>query len=222
MMTCALKKMIAKVFEYKDSGIVKLFVLEGPAPFEIPTNEDMFRKIIESKEATHEEQCKAEAEKKVFQRSTFASRMQAISTKPISAVTSTFVDPLPKYNEIAFVKKEGSLRTVKDETFLKGISRFRRKETVSEFLAKKREIFLVQMNLDSKRLEIYKLEQRALQREEALRQNEAMLEEDAVRFDAFLKENDEKVQLALKDAEAQTIKKQEKVLLFKDMDSNCV
>lgn len=55
-----------------------------------------------------------------------------------------------------------------------------------------------QMSLDTKRAEIRKLDQRALQREEALKKSEQMLEEDSVRFDMFLKENDEKVQEAMK------------------------
>ncbi len=39
----------------------------------------------------------------------------------------------------------------------------------------------VQMSLDTKRAEIRKLEERALQREEALKKSEQMLEEDALR-----------------------------------------
>lgn len=48
------------------------------------------------------------------------------------------------------------------------------------------------------------------QREEALRKSEQMLEEDAERFDAFLKENDEKVQEAIKRAEVEAKAKQDK------------
>lgn len=50
-----------------------------------------------------------------------------------------------------------------------------------------------------------------LQREEALKKSEQMLEEDALRFDAFLKENDEKVQEAIKKAEFEAKAKQDKV-----------
>lgn len=39
-------------------------------------------------------------------------------------------------------------------------------ETVLEFVAKKREIFLVQMSLDTRRAEIRKLQDRIFQREE--------------------------------------------------------
>ena len=53
-----------------------------------------------------------------------------------------------------------------------------------------------------------------MQREEALKKSEQMLEEDALRFDAFLKENDEKVQEAIKKAEVEAKAKQDKVRLF--------
>ena len=52
-----------------------------------------------------------------------------------------------------------------------------------------------------------------MQREEALKKSEQMLEEDALRFDAFLKENDEKVQEAIKKAEVEAKAKQDKVSL---------
>lgn len=67
------------------------------------------------------------------------------------------------------------------------------------------------MSLDTKRAEIRKLEERARQRDEALKKSEAMLEDDAVRFDAFLKENDDKVQEAIKNAEVEAKAKQDKV-----------
>lgn len=55
--------------------------------------------------------------------------------------------------------------------------------------------------LHSRPAEIKKLEERARQREEALKKSEKMLEEDALRFDNFLKENDESVQKAIKAAD---------------------
>lgn len=84
------------------------------------------------------------------------------------------------------------------------------KENITEFVAKKREMFLVQMSLDTKREEIRKLEEKAQMKEEALQRSEQMLEEDAMRFDAFLKENDKKAHDAIKRAEEETKRKQEK------------
>jgi hypothetical protein len=49
---------------------------------------------------------------------------------------------------------------------------WRERENMADFIAKKREIFLVQMSLDTKRAEIKKLEDRARQREEALQKSE--------------------------------------------------
>lgn len=86
----------------------------------------------------------------------------------------------------------------------------RQKENMADFIAKKREMFLVQMALDTKREEIRKLEEKALLKEEALRKSELMLEEDAIRFDTFLKENDKKAHEAIKEAEAKSKIKQEK------------
>ena len=87
---------------------------------------------------------------------------------------------------------------------------------MADFIAKKREMFLVQMSLDTKRAEIRKLEERAQQREEALRKSEQMLDEDAMRFDQFLKDNDQKQ--AIKRAEAETKQKAEKVQEIKKLN----
>ena len=73
------------------------------------------------------------------------------------------------------------------ETAKIALPRRQEKENTSEFVAKKREMFLVQMSLDTKREEIRKLEEKAQMKEDALQRSEQMLEEDAMRFDAFLK-----------------------------------
>lgn len=93
------------------------------------------------------------------------------------------------------------------------------KEKLSDLISKKREMFLVQMALDTKRLEIKKLEDRAQQREEALAKSEAMLEEDVIRFDAFLKQNDTDAVEAMRKAEAQTKLKTDKVHEIKKLNS---
>ena len=75
------------------------------------------------------------------------------------------------------------------------------RENLKDFISKKREIFPHPMSLDVKQAEIRKLEERALRREEALTRSEQMLEEDALRFEGFLKENDLKVQEAIRAGE---------------------
>mmetsp|Transcript_5223 Transcript_5223/g.5352 ORF Transcript_5223/g.5352 Transcript_5223/m.5352 type:complete len:586 (-) Transcript_5223:47-1804(-) len=89
-------------------------------------------------------------------------------------------------------------------------ARRQEKENMVEFIAKKREMFLVQMSLDTKREEIRKLEEKAQMKEDALQRSEQMLEEDANRFESFLKENDKKAHDAIKRAEEETKRKQER------------
>jgi len=97
--------------------------------------------------------------------------------------------------------------------------RRREKENMSDFIAKKRDMFLIQMSLDTKRAEIAKLEEKAQMKEDALRKSEMMLEQDAMRFDSFLKENDRKAHDALKRADLETKEKQEKVLEIKKLNA---
>lgn len=52
----------------------------------------------------------------------------------------------------------------------------------------------------------------AIEREEALQKAEAVVEEDEKRFDRFLKDNDRKLQEAIKKAELEVRRKQDKVM----------
>ena len=106
-----------------------------------------------------------------------------------------------------------------DRLFASSGGRRREKENMSDFIAKKRDMFLIQMSLDTKRSEIQKLEEKAQMKEDALKKSEMMLEEDAMRFDAFLKENDRKAHDALKRADLETKEKQEKVLEIKKLNA---
>uniref|UniRef100_S4RLG6 DUF4200 domain-containing protein n=1 Tax=Petromyzon marinus TaxID=7757 RepID=S4RLG6_PETMA len=64
------------------------------------------------------------------------------------------------------------------------------KEGLSEFVSRKREMFLVQYGLSVKREEMRALEQQGAREERALEQAERFLEDDAAMFDEFLKQND--------------------------------
>ena len=92
------------------------------------------------------------------------------------------------------------------------------KEVLVDFVAKKREIFLLQMSLSIKREEIRKLNVKATAKEEALRNSEAALEKDALKFDVFLKDNDKKAQDAMRLAEKETKRKIEKVQELKKLN----
>merc|ERR1711862_250235 len=98
-------------------------------------------------------------------------------------------------------------------------ARHRERENATDFIAKKREMFLVQMSLDVKKAEILKLDEKAKQKEEALKKSQQILDEDVTRFDAFLQSNDQKAHKALKNAEDMTKKKQEKMQRIKQLKS---
>lgn len=87
------------------------------------------------------------------------------------------------------------------------------RELISDLVAKKREIFLVQMGLDTKRQEIDKLLQQSAQRAQALDKAETLLDDDSSRFEEFLKQNAESLQEAMSHADTQTKAKNEKVRL---------
>nr|CCA20246.1 conserved hypothetical protein [Albugo laibachii Nc14] len=92
------------------------------------------------------------------------------------------------------------------------------KENMNSFIQKKRDVFLVQMSLDTKREEIRKLEEKARVKEIALQKSESMLEEDALQFDSFLKENDRKAHDAIKRAEKETKAKTDKLFEIKNLN----
>ncbi|ETO09484.1 flagellar associated protein [Reticulomyxa filosa] len=92
------------------------------------------------------------------------------------------------------------------------------KESIIDFITKKREMFLVQMSLETKKEEICKLQEKAQLKEQALLKSEMMLEEDALRFDAFLKENDIKSNEAIKKYEKEAKEKQEKIVQIKKLN----
>ena len=181
----------------------------GPStnPFNIPADEEIFR-YREEERARKEHQKMLAHTTRVADKTTFASQMQATATADARTLLRELRPlPGPKADTTLAASSAGML------------DRRKEKENMKDFIAKKREIFLLQMSLDTKRAEIKKLEERARQREEALKKSEQMLEEDALRFDAFLKENDEKVQEAIKRAEMEAKAKQDKLLEIKRLNT---
>lgn len=175
----------------------------------MPEDQDVFQLREEERERKFEERQRVKS-LSVEQKSTFTSRMGGTMAAALAEVSGG-------------VSGGGSAHAGHGggDGGPPGLDNRRRdKENMTDFIAKKREIFLVQMSLDTKRAEIRKLEERALQREEALAKSERMLEEDALRFDAFLKENDQKVQEAIKRAELEAKAKQEKVQEMKRLNAN--
>lgn len=174
-------------------------------PFHVPTDEEVFsmreeekrRRVLDRERLKHMH---------VSEKTTFTSRLGVSSARPRALAEG-------EGEEEGEAGTAGRMqgRDLAASAMLPTDHRRREKENMNDFIAKKREIFLVQMSLDTKRAEIRKLEERALQREEALRKSEQMLDEDAQRFDDFLKENDERVQEAIKRAEVEAKAKTDRV-----------
>lgn len=104
------------------------------------------------------------------------------------------------------------------EKYLDGKDKREKKESLADFMAKKKEIFILQMSLNTKKEEIRKLNEKSRIKEEALKRSEKLLEEDASRFDVFLKDNDKKAQDALRTAEKETKKKIQKTQEIKKLN----
>lgn len=169
---------------------------EQENPFKLPSDDRIFRLREEEK------QRKQEAREKLM-----TSTIWEKSKSDVLSRSKRLME-LVGDSKVASLT-EATKKTIEENLKLTAPRR-QEKENMTEFVAKKREMFLVQMSLDTKREEIRKLEEKAQMKEEALQRSEQMLEEDAMRFDAFLKENDKKAHDAIKKAEEETKKKQEK------------
>ncbi|XP_050968458.1 cilia- and flagella-associated protein 100 isoform X2 [Labeo rohita] len=93
---------------------------------------------------------------------------------------------------------------------------------MNEYVTKKRELFLLEYSLAVKKGEIQLLEQMAAEEEAKLTRAEKFLEDDAILFEEFLKENDKNSVEAIKIAEQETKAKLEKVAEIKKITSKMV
>jgi hypothetical protein len=136
-------------------------------PFKIPPDETIFTMREKEKEARRK-YTEEMRNKPVAAKTTFASRMAA--TVPVGAESCRKGPPrLPavpdpgKGHPAAAIPAEAE-KTLAAAAAPGGRRQMHQRVRMSDFIAKKREIFLVQMSLDVKRSEIRKLEQRILQR----------------------------------------------------------
>jgi len=172
-------------------------------PFHMPSDEEVFARRDEERKKKEDER-RRQLSLPVHMKGTWTSRSTAVDKEFL------------KHN----IESERILKDKKRDVGTTEYTKDRHeKENMADFIAKKREMFLVQMSLDTKRADIRKLEEQAQQREEALRKSEQMLDEDSVRFDAFLKENDYKAVEAIRKAEAETKAKQDKVQEIKKLNA---
>ncbi|XP_071960569.1 cilia- and flagella-associated protein 100-like isoform X2 [Antedon mediterranea] len=185
-------------------------------PFAMPRENDIF--MLRDKERQRKKAERVHQRGlKVHEKTTYASR--------INAKTSSMRNPVAEDDGLSDdenAENDDKAVAVKDDpTYTLAVTRDRHveKESLTDYIAKKREMFLVQYSLGVKRDEMRKLEEIAQAEERKLELAEQYLEEDAAMFDEFLKENDKNSVEAIKVAEAETKAKLEKVNEIKKINS---
>ncbi|XP_072025922.1 cilia- and flagella-associated protein 100-like [Amphiura filiformis] len=185
-------------------------------PFTMPADNDIF--MLRDKERQRK---KAERAKqrglRVHEKTTYASRVNALRSSMRKPMAGMEDDEETKDDEA----DEKAVAVQDDPSFTLAVTRDRHveKESLTDYIAKKREMFLVQYSLGVKRDEMRKLEEIAQAEERKLELAEQYLEEDAAMFDEFLKENDKNSVEAIKVAEAETKAKLEKVAEIKKINA---
>jgi hypothetical protein len=181
--------------------------LDQKNPFALPSDEEVFR-MRDEERARKKQDKDTVTQLKVWEKTTSSSQMSKTKRFKDEALNESVVSKQAKHTQGLVAAATAAISN----------DRRREKENMADFIAKKREMFLVQMSLDTKREEIRKLEEKAQMKEEALKKSELMLEEDAIRFDTFLKENDKKAHEAIKRAERETKAKTDKVQEIKKLN----
>ncbi|EDV29733.1 uncharacterized protein TRIADDRAFT_63550 [Trichoplax adhaerens] len=183
-------------------------------PFKIPADNDIFILRDKDKQRRRAERAK-QKELKIYEKTTYVQRM---NTKKVSSRKANL---LP--NNFDGANEESMTVIIQPDTQLtlaaSKADRHIEKETLKEYIGKKRDMFLVQYSLSVKRDEMRKLEEIAQAEEKELEIAEQHLEEDAAMFDEFLKENDKNSVEAIKTAEAETKAKLEKNNEIKKINS---
>eukprot|EP00933_Yihiella_yeosuensis_P081519 TRINITY_DN95131_c0_g1_i1.p1 TRINITY_DN95131_c0_g1~~TRINITY_DN95131_c0_g1_i1.p1 ORF type:complete len:572 (-),score=178.31 TRINITY_DN95131_c0_g1_i1:117-1832(-) len=184
---------------------------EDENPFKLPPDDQIFliREQERQQRAEHREKVKHQH---VWEKTTSSVRINRSRRVEDGTDDATIAAEAQK-------TRRGGASSTRTEGATLGRDTRREKENVADFVAKKREMFLVQMSLDVKKAEILKLDERAKQKEEALKKSQQMLEEDINRFDVFLANNDQKAHKAMKTAEDMTKKKQDRMQRIKQLKS---
>jgi hypothetical protein len=174
-------------------------------PFRLPPDDEIF--LMRERERNQRAEDREKVKRlKVHEKTTASSRIHRIRRLQDDDA------PAPMAPESARGRTGRSADTI-------GRDPRREKENITDFVEKKKEMFLVQMSLDVKKAEILKLDEKAKMKDDALKKSQAMLDEDVTRFDTFLQANDAKAHKAMKQAEDMTKKKQEKMQRIKQLKS---
>ncbi|XP_022531416.2 cilia- and flagella-associated protein 100 isoform X1 [Astyanax mexicanus] len=188
-----------------------------PNPFKMPEDNNIF--LLRNAEKTpRKQEYRKELSLPVQEKKTYTGRMRAKQTE----LRKKLRDGLEDEEE---GKSSSASQLIQYPPACKVImikDRNIEKESVREFISKKREMFYLQHALVVKREEIEKLEEVATHEEKKLVRAERMLKDDAMLFDSFLKENDKNTVEAIKIAEQETKAKLEKMAEIKRLNAKMV
>ncbi|XP_038668042.1 cilia- and flagella-associated protein 100 isoform X2 [Scyliorhinus canicula] len=181
-------------------------------PFKIPRDCDIF--VLRDIEREQRKREQNEQKKlKIHDKVTYATRVNAKFGSAQKVEEEPEEDAEAEHQ--ANVKKLSALKS--DPSWKVKVTRDRHieKETLNEYINKKREMFILQYSLTMKKDEMRKLDEVAAAEEKKLETAEQYLEEDAAMFDEFLKENDKNSVEAMQIAERETKLKLDKVAEIK-------
>jgi len=186
-------------------------------PFSMPPEAEFFWLHNQNAGRASEAE-KAERRLKVWEKTTSASRHAA--TKALRDEDLPRIEaPPPQLKALEEDKPDATfLTTIATRPSVGLLDPLRQNQKdIRKYVAKKREVFLVQMALDVKKAEILRLDEKAQQKEEALTKSQHILDEDTRRFEEFLQKRYAKAQATMKHAEAQSKLKHEKISQTKQL-----
>ncbi|XP_077132761.1 cilia- and flagella-associated protein 100 [Ranitomeya variabilis] len=178
-------------------------------PFRIPADVDVFQIRDQERE---KKQLEKERNKqlKIHQKTTHNTRMTAEMGRLRKEIEDEEMEEMGVTGDRALARHENpswKLAVTRDRNI--------QRESLNDYIDKKREMFRLEYGLQVKRDEIQKLETMAAAEEQKLERAEQFLEQDAIRFDEFLKENDRNSVEAMKQADKETKLKLEKAAEIK-------
>ncbi|XP_066453119.1 cilia- and flagella-associated protein 100 [Eleutherodactylus coqui] len=178
-------------------------------PFRIPPDLDVFQ-IRDQEREKKEMEKERNKHLKVYQKATYITRMNAEMGRlrreiEDEEVEETGANGVPALQE----NPSWKLAVTRDRNI--------QRENLNDYINKKREMFHLEYSLQVKREEIQKLETMAATEEHKLEKAEQFLEQDAIRFDEFLKENDRNSVEAMKQADKETKLKLERTAEIKSL-----
>eukprot|EP00063_Salmo_salar_P012782 XP_013987617.1 PREDICTED: coiled-coil domain-containing protein 37-like isoform X2 [Salmo salar] len=193
--------------------------MPGVNPFKVLDNSNIF--LIRNKEKERRKlELQSQLSLRVHEKVTYAGRMKAKQGDLLRELREGLEEDIaqPGGEESSLAQQQNTpawrVAMIKDRNI--------DKESMNEFITKKREMFLLEYSLAVKREEIEQLEKMAAGEERKLMRAERFLEDDAIMFDEFLKENDKNSVEAIKVAELETKVKLEKVTEIKRLTTRMV